>query len=372
MVASPTWLLLGKPLRAPLRDGTTVLASSLVAALPDTRQVAYLGDPGAPVRPGFDRVLPAAPIGYAPSLLDRARLLATLVDPRLRTLHVHLFFSPNPASQAVLTTVRRTVARGGTRRFVQTIPAGTGATRAVAGLRVLDAVVTTSEHTRASLVAAGLDERRVHCIRPGVTLPQHAAVPARSRRLLYAGDLDEAVAERAIALARLLRRPELSAWQLTLACRPKAEGDVVARARVRRELADAVADGRVEVRAQVDDMDALLRDTAVQLYLADHARAKVDLPLVLLEGLARGVGVLAVDAAPVCELLEVATAARCDIGGLVPPSPDACAAAIARRLLEPQAIPAWGQAARALARGAFAASDMAARYVALWQELERA
>ena len=73
-MVDPRWLLLCKPLRAPLRDGTTVLAAALVRALPPELEVAYLGDSDAPLRPGLDRVIPAAAIGYAPGLRDRARL----------------------------------------------------------------------------------------------------------------------------------------------------------------------------------------------------------------------------------------------------------------------------------------------------------
>ncbi|MBK6917971.1 MAG: glycosyltransferase [Deltaproteobacteria bacterium] len=374
MAASPSWLLVSKPLRAPLRDGTTVLASSLVSALPPGRECAYLGDPGAPLRAGLDRVLPSPPVGYAPGLVDRARLLATLVDPRLRSLHVHLFFSPNPTSQGVLAGLRRGASlrrSGAARRWVQTIPAGDGAERCVGALAVLDAVVVTSEHTRENLLRAGLAPERLHCIRPGVVLPEHLTPVARSQRLLYAGDLDDDVAARAIALAALLQRPELSQWRLTLACRPKGDDDVRARARVRRELADAIADGRVEVLAEVDDMDALLHDTALQLYLADHTRRKVDLPLVLLEGLARGIGLVAVDALPVAEIFEVAARHGCEIGLRVPCEATAAARRIAHALLEPARAAHWGAQARRLAGVAFDRRQMAAAYHELWQELER-
>lgn len=374
MAASPSWLLVSKPLRAPLRDGTTVLASSLVSALPPGRECTYLGDPGAPLRAGLDRVLPSPAVGYAPGLFDRARLLATLVDPRLRSLHVHLFFSPNPTSQGVLAGLRRGASlrrSGAARRWVQTIPAGDGAERCVGALAVLDAVVVTSEHTRENLLRAGLAPERLHCIRPGVVLPEHVTPVARSQRLLYAGDLDDDVAARAIALAGLLQRPELSQWRLTLACRPKGDDDVRARARVRRELADAIADGRVEVLAEVDDMDALLHDTALQLYLADHTRRKVDLPLVLLEGLARGIGLVAVDALPVAEIFEVAARHGCEIGLPVPSEPAAAARRIAHALLEPGRAVHWGAQARRLAGVAFDRRQMASAYHELWQELER-
>jgi hypothetical protein len=363
------WLVLSKPLRAPLRDGTTVLASTLVRALPTARECAYLGDPDAPLRPGLDRVLPAGHVGYAPGLVDKARLFATLVDPRLRALDVHLFFSPNRASQSVLAAVRKMSSK---RRFVQTIPASEGAEAHVGALRSLDAIVVTSEDARDRLGRAGLLHPRLECIHPGITVPPQAVVdPAQSRKLLYAGDLDETVANRLIALGHMLARPELGAWTLVLACRPKGDGDATARARIRRELADAIADGRVEVLAEVDDMDALLRSASLQLYLADHTRKKVDLPLVLLEGLARGIGLAALDVAPVREIFDVADDERLDVGLRLPVDADAAALAVVSAALDADRLRAWGSAARRLALQRFSDSAMAARYVELYAQLER-
>ncbi len=369
MPSDVRWLVLSKPLRAPLRDGTTVLASTLVRSLPADRECAYLGDPNAPLRLGLDRVLPAAHVGYAPGLFDRARLLGTLVDPRLKALDVHLFFSPNRASSSVLAAVRRF---GGRRRFVQTIPASEGAEAHVAALRGLDAIIVTSDDARVRLERAGLEHPRLRCIHPGVDLPTHGVVdPFGSQRLLYAGDLDDDVATRVIALGTFLARPEFARWRLTLACRPKGDGDAAARARVRRELADPIADGRVEVLAEVDDMDALLRSASLQLYLADHTRRKVDLPLVLLEGLARGVGLAALDVAPVSEIFDVADAEGLAVGLRLPRDPDQAAMAIAAAAIDGGRVRAWGAAARSLVERRFSAAGMAARHVQLYAELER-
>ncbi|HWB80650.1 MAG TPA: glycosyltransferase [Nannocystaceae bacterium] len=371
MAVDARWLLLSKPLRAPLRDGTTVLASSLVQALPDEIDVAYLGDPETPLRPGHDRVLPALAVGYAPGFLDRARLLMTLVDPRLRKLGVHLFFSPNRASQTVLAGVRRT-APG--RRFVQTIPASDGAEAHAAALRGLDAVVVTSDHARSKLIGCGLADDRVHTIHPGIAIPKHAERdPASSKRLLYAGDLDEAAAGRLLVLARLLRRPELAGWKLTIAARPKSPEDARARATVRRELAGDLADGRVELAAEVADMDALLRSSALLVYLADHVKKKVDLPLVLLEGLARGIGVAALDIDPLAEIFGIADAERLEVGmRLSPRDPERAAQTLVTAVTDPARLRKWGADARTLAERRFSAARMAAQYLELYAALERA
>jgi glycosyltransferase involved in cell wall biosynthesis len=366
VASDPRWLVLSKPLRAPLRDGTTVLASSLVRALPVDRECAYLGDTEAPLRPGLDHVIPAEAVCYAPGLLDRARLLGTLVSPRHRHRDVHAFFSPNRASQSVLAAIARLSKR---RRIIQTIPASDGADEHVAGLRGLAAVVVTSNHAARRLQAAGLPSTLVRCIHPGVDLPPRpTADPAAARRLLYSGDLDHDVTKRLVAIARLILRPELAGWTLVVACRPKGERDATARAELRRGLADAIADGRVSVLAEVEDMDGLVRSASLQLYLADHVRKKVDLPLVLLEGLARGIPIAVVDASPAAEIFDVAASARLEVGVRLPATSPADA--LAPVLCDPLRLRAWGTAARALAERHFTAATMAARYVELYTELE--
>lgn len=370
MPVDPKWLLLCKPLRAPLRDGTTVLAAALVRGLPRELEVAYLGDSDAPLRPGLDRVISAPAIGYAPGLRDRARLFTTLVDPRLRKLPVHLFFSPSSTSQGLLSAVRKTAKR---RRFVQTVPCSDGAEHHVRALGSLDMVVVTSEHARSKLLAAGFDGSKLVCIHPGVDLaPRPVDDPAANRRLLYAGDLDPAVARRLLAIAAVLRRPELAGWTLTIACRPKGEHDAQARTLLRTELVDDIGSGRVELLAEVDDMDHLLRSTALQLYLADHARRKVDLPLVLLEGMARGIGLAALGAAPVAEIFTVARAEGLHVGLELAPDegdPQAHALALGALLVDRDALLGFGLDARRLVAQRFSIEGMARAYVELYSTL---
>lgn len=370
MPVDPRWLLLCKPLRAPLRDGTTVLAAELVRALPPELEVAYLGDPDAPLRRGLDRVLPAPAIGYAPGLRDRARLFTTLVSPGLRKLPVHLFFSPSRMVSGLLAAVRKTTPA---RKFVQTVPCSDGAEHHARALSSLDRVVVTSDHARGKLLAAGVDEHKVVTIHPGVELvPRPVADPAANRRLLYAGDLDPVVARRLLAIAALLRRPELAGWTLTIACRPKGDHDAQARMLLRTELAGEIDEGRVELFAEVDDMDALLRSTALQLYLADHARRKVDLPLVLLEGLARGVGLAALGVAPVAEIFAVARAEGLRIGlELVPGEDDvqAHALALGAALVDREALLGFGADARSLIERRFTTAAMARAYVDVYSSL---
>src|SRR5690606_14673866 len=74
------------------------------------------------------------------------------------------------------------------------------------------------------------------------------------------------------------------------------------RRRLQEGLGARIAAGQVELCGEVDDLPARLERSSLQLFVADHVRRKVDLPLVLLEGLARGLGLVTVDFAPVAEI----------------------------------------------------------------------
>jgi len=366
---SAPWLIISKPLRAPFRDGSTVLVRDLVRALPVERRLVHLGDPAAPLRANTE-VLDLPAMGYSPGLLAKARVLAAMLHPARRHMPVQLCFTPNPVTSRAVALLRAVQPR---RLLVQSLMSAHGAEAWAPLLRPLDAVVVLSEHTRGRLIAAGVPADRLHRIYPAVAAvdPDPPAEVAARRRLLYAGDLDPGVAARLIALARALAAPELAGWSLTIACRPKSDTDAAAREALRAALPAELAAGRVELRGEVDDMRALLRSAALQLYAADHVRRKVDLPLVLLEGLALGVPVVAVDAEPVRELFTVAARHDLAVGGAAPAAPEAFARAVVGHLA-PQALQAASAAAAVLAAREFTVDAMARCYGALHAALETA
>src|SRR5690606_30583323 len=245
------WLIISKPLRPPFRDGSTVLLRDLVQHMPPGRALAYLGDPGEPLRPDGDRVIGAPPAGYQPTFADKQRALAAML--RHPGLPVHLSFTPGRATALVVSMLRRLQPR---RLFVQSLMSSHGAEGWTELLRPLDAVGALSHGTARRLQDAGVPADRVVTIHPAVAAvaaDPPSAVAAR-RRLLYAGDLDAEIAARLVALARATAD---TGWSLTIACRPKAEGDAEARAHLQQALAGELASGRVELLAEVADMDAL-------------------------------------------------------------------------------------------------------------------
>jgi glycosyltransferase involved in cell wall biosynthesis len=361
-------MLVSKPVRPPFRDGTTVLVRSLIEQLPPPLDLTYFGDAATTLRPGFDRVIEARPMGYAPGLLDKARMLRALVSPRRLGMPLHFFFTPNRVTSSVVTMLRRVQPR---RVMVQTVMSPVSAGELVHHLRGLDAVICASEHSRRELCAAGLAADVVRCIHPGVDVPSDVEPGGGDhRRLLYAGDLDDDVVARILAIVPLLRRPELHGWRLTVACRPKGPGHASARETLARRLADDRASGRVELLSEVADMDALLRQTTLQVFLADHVRNKVDLPLVLLEGMARGVGLVSLDFPPVSEIFARGRALGMLPGVAVPTDDlEALSMTLIELMTDPVRLRRHAAAARELVRETFSSRVMATRYAELYASL---
>jgi len=365
--AAGRWVLVSKPLREPFRDGSTVLARTLVERLPERFRLTYFGDPARPLRPGAgDEILPARPMPLSPGLWDKARVLRSVADPRRRRLPLHFFFTPNRVSSVVLAALQRLPPR---RTVVQDLTSSHGATRFVPLLRSLDAIVVHSEFARRNLAGAGVAAERLSCILPGVASDRPAAEPQRHRRLLYAGDLEQPVIDRLLALRPLLRHGALAEWSLCIASRPKSGADLDLRAQLRLAFAEELAADRVEILGQVEEMGALFRRTALQIFLAEHVARKVDLPLVLLEGLALGVPLIALDVPPVSEIFELGRK-----HGLCPGLAVAAGefeGAIVSAARRAGVLAEWGRGARELARREFSAERMVAEYARLYDGLER-
>jgi len=360
--------LVSKPLRPPFSDGSTVLVRTLVESLDPAHFLVYFGDPGHPLREA-GRVIDGPAMGHSPSLWSKVRVLLGIVHPGHRRRPLHLFFTPNSLTSTVVKWLRRLQPK---RSMIQSLMSAHDVERHVDLLRPLDVVVVLSENTRERLEAAGFDPTKIRRIYPGVASAaavDPAEIAAR-KRILYAGDLDAAVADRLLAIAPALDRPELAGWTLTIACRPKGEDDANQRRRLGDELKDRIDAGQVELLGEVPDMQALMRSTSLQLFVADHVKRKVDLPLVILEGLAIGLGLVSLDFAPLREIFDRGEALGLAAGVRVPvsASPEQLRAAVlegAKGVAEGR----WASPAQELVRREFSRESMAAGYAALYAEL---
>ncbi len=416
------WLLVSRPLYGPTLDGGPALLRELIPALPE-QPVSYFGDPRRPLRrPSLGDELVYVPRlpgrlaeGRANDWLERSAIAVALISSERRRQPVHLFFAAGPLTERIAAGLVAAPERGGTpsttslaeratvgarswlsmagsllrgsqprpaarRRpapVAQTLTCATGLETCARMLDALDAVVALSDDTRHRLLGTGIAAARVHRIHPGVHPEPTNGIAnpgelVRRHAILYAGELDVGAADRLIELARVLSEPGLRGWKLVIACRPDLVIDQSERLRLGRELAGAIGSGRVELLGEVPDMRALMRRCAIQLWLADKVHRRIDLPLVLLDGLACGLPLVCPDRPPIREIFTTAEAKGREVGIRVDPrlGPQALVAAVTDLCEHPERLLAMSTDAAALARGEFSSTRMAADYLALHRELE--
>lgn len=408
---SPRWMLVSRPVIGPALDGGPALLRELIPALPDAA-CDYFGDPRAPLRSGHgDGLLrvPRLPGNRGADLLERAAIAAALLAREHRRQPVHLFFAPGSLTERVaaglvetpaplsrstslatratwgarsILSVASSMLRGRSRSHerqapvLQTLTCAAELESCATLLEVLDGVVALSDHTRDRLIGSGLAPERVHRIHPGVDVRAAAAITdvaalERRRAMIYAGELDVGAADRLIEIARTLSEPALRGWKLLIACRPDKLIERQERARLARELAGAIGAGRVELRGEVDDMGALLRRGAMQLFVADTVHSRLDIPLVLLEGLREGLALVALDRPPVRELFVVGDQQGSEFGVRVDPTlgPMGVVKAVNELAARPEALLDMSRGAVALARSSFSRARLGADYAALHRDV---
>jgi len=369
-ISPAPWLLVAKPLREPFDDGSTVLVRDLVRSLPVERRLTYFGDPLCPVRDAEDEVIAKPSMGHAPTMRAKVGVLTTLLAYHRRQQPLHFCFTPNKITSSVLTWLRRLQP---TRPMIQSLMSSHRVEDRLGMLAPLDRVVVLSRHTAGRLISAGFDPDRVSTIYPAVAPPtkvrEARGAGAGGPRVLFAGDLDATVVDRLIALAQSFRDQPIDPGCLVIACRPKSEEDVAERERLRTALAGDIAECRAELHGTVPDMAKLIRGCSLQIFVADHLKRKVDLPLVLLEGMAMGVGLVSMDFAPINEIFEAACRRGQTVGAAVRDTAE-LVKTVGEVLRHPQRLEAWGREARSLVAAEFSLDTMAASYNALYVRLE--
>jgi hypothetical protein len=370
------WFLLSKPLRAPFADGTSVLARTLVESLPPERSVVYLGDPEQPVRSsGLDRILRAQAMPHAPGIWHKAKAVLPPFLPENWRVPLHVFFAPNPRSSRILAALASVAPR---RPIIQTVTASDDLEVSLKWLHAMDHLIVHSRHTQARLVAAGYASERITCLYPAVQPAASAALQTVSSErqaasesppnLLFAGDLDEHVVARLVAIGQALRSVPAEFGKMIVAARPKAEGDARWRAVLHEGLAPLISRQKAEIHGQIADFARTMATSAIALFVSDHVRRKVDLPLVVLEGLARGQAVLASEARPIGEIFECAASCNLEIGESVPAhaSPERWGQAALSMLAAKNRWEIWRQNGPKLVERCFSPKVMVDGYLRLW------
>ncbi len=246
--------------------------------------------------------------GNSTALSRRVGLLRQLVKQTDADL-VHLCW---PADLFVASAVRAACAARGL-PALHTLVRAPRTTLAIHRTVAAQPVVCLSQETQRRVQRDGIAD--AVWIPPGVTVPEPTP-PERLRTLrarhglphgaplvIYAGDYTHAYAARTVAatLPRVVR--EVPA-HFVMACRIRGQRDRDEEARIRAAVvADGMAD-HISFLNEVDDLGALLEVADVQIFPADSANQRLDMPMVLLEGLARGTATVVANKAPFEELVE--------------------------------------------------------------------
>jgi len=368
-----TVLVVSKPFAPPWRDSSKNLARELVRSSTGFRY-RVLAPRGT--RPPADNVSVDPVYGagdrFEPGLLQNARVLARLLLPAFADIY-HFFFAPNPrTARAVQLALGLSVRRHPSVQTLCSLPAET--TRIRPGC-FADAVVVLSRYAEERVRVEGLG----HVVRiPPCVRGSRSASPARRTRIrrqlglgdgplvLFAGDVEPQRGSDVLVKAAPRIMQALPGAEIVVAARAKTERSRAHHTALETQARRLGVADRIHFMGETGSIHDLLTCADAQVLAAASLEKKMDYPLVLLEGLARGLPMVVTDRPPLSELLEEGR----DGAGLgVPPGdPDAVAEAVVRLCGDAEAHSRARAAARAAARD-FAPEVMATAYEKLYVDL---
>ena len=350
-------LLISKPLAPPWTDGAKNLVRHLLAhqtGRHDFRCFIPQGEK-TPAGANVAEAIYKDAGKYTPGLIQNARVLARLMAPDRADIY-HFFFAPNPrtnrVAKALFHVKRRVVVH-----TVVSKPMGPVKTW------FAQTHVALSEDTASALRAAGAPDVRI--IQPGIPAFNNAncrvdrarfGIPQEATTVLFAGDLIEGGGADALADA-LLKLPQLHG---VFACRAKGTGHQEHRKWLQQKLGD-----QATWLGEVSDMSALLRAVDIQCLPARTLAAKMDLPMVLLEGMQAGLPTVISATSPICELGG-------EEEGVLQIDPSRLAhleTLLSRLAQDPEWRRKLGHLAQKRVQSCFDAAAMAASYETLYDEL---
>jgi phosphatidylinositol alpha-1,6-mannosyltransferase len=289
----------------------------------------------------------------------------------------HFFFAPNPISSAASRFI--TWARRGP--CVQTVCSAPKNISRAAKLLFGDKVVVLSEHTRRRFIEAGVSAKRLRLIFPGVavgTEPTAAEITATRKRygwhdrpvVLFAGDYDFSQAAKTMLEAAFRVCADHPQVLFIFAGRIKNQRSADQEQRMKALVARDGLTERIHFYNLMEDFMAVLAAVDLCTLPAESVYAKVDLPLTLLEAMARKTPVIVGDAGPLPELLQYSDE-HGRIGGetVAPCDPQGLAALLSRLLQEPKRLQGMGEAARSVVQKHFSATAMALAHQSLYREI---
>lgn len=205
-----------------------------------------------------------------------------------------------------------------------------------------------------------IDEAQTEMVRARLGLPQ--GVPL----IIYAGDYRHAYAARTVAatVPRVLRQADA---HFVMACRIRDSRERSEERKIREALfADGLA-SHVSFLNEVEDFGALLCAADIQIFPADSANQRLDMPMVLLEGLMRRTATVVANKAPFEELVKPGAAI-----GVPSMNPVSLAFALVELIRHPKRRKALAQAGLEMVQSQFDIRGVANRYESLYDQALRA
>jgi phosphatidylinositol alpha-1,6-mannosyltransferase len=368
----PAILMVSKPVAPPWNDSSKNLVRDL--ALAGRRFCYHVLTPEAQTLDGeavrCEPIYGTASGAHTPPLRQNLLVLARLLRPDSTAL-THFFFAPNPRAAVAA----RFALRLRPRLTVQTVCSIPRDFSRPDGLLFAERVVVLSRYSRGRFLDAGVPAERLVLIPPAITIPstptaeerrdarRRHGLPLDAQVVLFPGDYQFSAAAGTFAQAIPALR-DLEQTRFVFACRIKQAASLAEEARIRTLLHEARVLDRVRMLREVSDMEGLLAATDLVVLPADSLYAKMDLPLVLLEAMARQVPIVVAAEPPLDELLAGETGA-----GVAPRDARALAAAI-RALLEDEGRRrALGENARRATLERYAIERVSALHEDLYQRL---
>ena len=305
--------------------------------------------------------------GHTP-LGRRLGLFGKLIEQR-ETALVHLFWPADLLVSNVVRTATRLRGLPVVHTLVRAPRTTVGIRNALAGAPV----VCLTQETQHRLIGEGVPH--TVWVPPGIVpgdalaagdkagIRRKYRIPHGVPVVIYAGDYAHSNAARTVAatMPRVLRQTEC---HFVLACRIRSDDDSREEARIQAAIAaDGIAH-RVTFLNEVSSLRELFGIADVQVFPADSPGEKMDLPMVLLEGMAEGVATVVAQKPPLTELVQAGVALA------VPPmDPVGLAAAVVELLRVPERRHELARAGRQLVEARYDVRQVASRYEDIYDEV---
>jgi len=288
----PKILMVSKPMHPPWDDAAKNLARDIVLNCPDTRFHVMTAPPETfTAKNAKPAGIYSPQDGYGITLYDKIKLFFRLLQPDELGLY-HFFFAPNPKTSKMC---KLAMNMKGYQKSVQTICSQPASFENIEKLMFANEIVTVSKDCLNKFKEAGISN--VRCIYPSVEekeipdadkiseIRKQFSLPVDKTLALFAGDLEFSSAAKTLvdALPEALKNENLA---VVFCNRTKTPASHQKLKQIKKQVAKLDASDRVFFVPPSEDFLDLLSAVDFQLLHPDSLFGKMDIPLVILEGMA--------------------------------------------------------------------------------------